>query len=29
MIEGVERVRMDLMGNWTLEADEVLVFREQ
>jgi len=26
MIEGVERGSMDILGNWTLEADQVLVF---
>jgi len=26
MIEGVERGSMDLLGDWTLEADQVLVF---
>jgi len=26
MIEGVARGSMDLLGNWTLEADQVLVF---
>jgi len=26
MIEGVERGSMDVLGDWTLEADQVLVF---
>jgi len=26
MIEGMERGSMDMLGNWTLEADQVLVF---
>jgi len=26
MIEGVARGSMDLLGDWTLEADQVLVF---
>jgi len=26
MIEGVEQGSMDMLGDWTLEADQVLVF---
>jgi len=26
MIEGVERGSMDVLGDWTLEAEQVLVF---
>ena len=25
-VEGVQRGSMDLLGDWTLEADQVLVF---